>query len=107
MMKGMYVDFDLFKIPYPNNPGWEGAGVVVAVGGGIMTWNCLGRRVSFVRNMVGNQMLTGGCYQQYCIAGAATLNMLNDDLPIEIASMSFVNPLTALGLNDKIKTLKA
>ena len=63
-MKGMYVDFDLFKIPYPNTGGWEGSGIVVAVGGGMMTWNCLGKRVSFVRNVTnGNEMLQGGCYQ--------------------------------------------
>ena len=29
MMKGMYVDFDLFKIHYPTSAGWEGAGIVV------------------------------------------------------------------------------
>lgn len=33
--------------------------------------------------------------------------MLKNDMPIEVASMSFVNPLTALGLLDKIKKLKA
>jgi NADPH:quinone reductase-like Zn-dependent oxidoreductase len=81
---------------------------VVRVGGGIMTWNCIGRRVSFVRNVTnGNEMICGGCYQQYALASAATLNMLPYDIPIDIASMSFVNPLTALGLHDKIKNLKA
>lgn len=107
-MKGMYEDFDLFKYSYPTSSGWEGAGVVVKTGGGMMTWNCIGRRVSFVRHVVPpNEFKTGGCHAQYCIADAATLNMLSDDLPIEIASMSFVNPLTALGLLDKIKKLKA
>jgi len=32
--------------------------------------------------------------------------MVRDDMDIETASMSFVNPLTALGLLDKIKKLK-
>ena len=107
-MKGMYQDFDLFKYEYPTSSGWEGAGIVVATGGGMMTWNCLGRRVSFVRKVTPpNEFKTGGCHAQYCIADAATLNMLNNDMPLEIASLSFVNPLTALGLLDKIKKLKA
>jgi hypothetical protein len=33
--------------------------------------------------------------------------MVRDDMDIETASMSFVNPLTALGLLDKINKLKA
>ena len=107
-MKGMYQDFDLFKYDYPTSCGVEGAGVVVKTGGGMMTWNCLGRRVSFVRKVVPpNEFKTGGTHAQYCIADGATLNMLRDDLSFEIASMSFVNPLSALGLLDTIKQLRA
>jgi hypothetical protein len=35
------------------------------------------------------------------------LNVLPDDMPLDIAAMHFVNPLTALGLFERIKTLKA
>jgi len=108
MMKGMYVDFDLFKVPYPNSAGWEGAGVVVKEGGGIMTRNTKGKTVSFVRNVTnGNEMISGGCYQQYCIAAGATLGYPPKDIPVEIAAMSFVNPVTALGLFDRVRQLKA
>jgi NADPH:quinone reductase-like Zn-dependent oxidoreductase len=62
-MKGLYVDFNLFEIPYPNTPGWEGAGIVVASGGGMMTWGSIGKRVAFVRKITNeNHMVTGGCY---------------------------------------------
>jgi NADPH2:quinone reductase len=108
MMKGLYVDFDLFKIPYPNSAGWEGSGIVVKEGAGLMTRGAKGKRVSFVRNVVNtNEMLDGGCYQQYCIAAALSLNYIPESLPIEVASMHFVNPLTALGLYEKVVSLKA
>ena len=35
-MKGFYDDFDVFKFNYPTVPGWEGAGTVVASGGGMI-----------------------------------------------------------------------
>ena len=52
-------------------------------------------------------MIDGGCYQQYCIAPALSLNVIPDNMPHDVASMHFVNPLTALGLHDKVKSLKA
>lgn len=73
-----------------------------------MTRGAKGKRVSFVRNFTnGNEMISGGCYQQYCIAQGQKLNYIPESLPIEVASMHFVNPLTALGLYDKVKSLKA
>jgi len=35
-LQGQYDDFDVFKNTYPCVAGWEGSGVVVASGGGIM-----------------------------------------------------------------------
>ena len=108
MMKGMYNPFDLFHIPIPNNPGWEGSGIVVKTDGSFMHKGKLGKRVSFTRNVVnGNHMVSGGAYQQYCIAPGLSLNVIPDSLPFEIASMHFVNPITALGLHDRVKQLKA
>ena len=34
------------KVKYPLAPGWEGAGTVVASGGGFMAWRLVGKRVS-------------------------------------------------------------
>jgi len=48
MMKGYY-DKYIFKYTYPVAPGWEGSGVVVKSGGGIMANKALGRRVGFVK----------------------------------------------------------
>ena len=74
-MKGFYDEFNLFKVPYPNVPGWEGSGIVVATGGGPIAWWDKGRRVSFTRKVdVGEDGMEhknlGGCFQQYCIANA-------------------------------------
>jgi len=59
-MKGWYDDYDLFKTTYPNAPGWEGAGLVVQSGGGIMGWKNSGKRVAFTRPIVGNEFRAGG-----------------------------------------------
>lgn len=74
-MKGFYDEYQLFKIPYPNSPGWEGAGIVVQSGGGPMSWWAMGSRVAFVRKVdMGEDGVEeknhGGCFQQYCIANA-------------------------------------
>jgi NADPH:quinone reductase-like Zn-dependent oxidoreductase len=61
-MKGYYHNMNLFDIPCPNVPGWEGAGEVVKSGGGMSTWGWIGKRVSFVRKTEGNRKLLGGAY---------------------------------------------
>lgn len=107
-MKGMYDVFDVYNTRYPSTPGWEGAGVVVQSGGGLMAWRAMGKRVAFTRKVVnGNEKVHGGTYQQYCVAEALTLNILPDDMPIEKASMHLANPLTALGLLDRVQTLRS
>lgn len=70
-MKGLYDDFDVFKFNYPTVPGWEGAGTVVASGGGMVANRQVGKRCSFVRPIVnGNEFKAGGTYQQYACADA-------------------------------------
>jgi hypothetical protein len=54
-----------------------------------------------------NEMVTGGCYEQFCIANAAALIILPDDMPLDVASMHFINPISAYGLFERIQTLKA
>jgi NADPH:quinone reductase-like Zn-dependent oxidoreductase len=41
-MKGLYHNFDLFKIQPGVSPGWEGAGVVVKSGGGMIANRAVG-----------------------------------------------------------------
>lgn len=64
MLKGMYDQSPVFNINYPIAPGWEGAGIVVASGGGMMANRCVGKRVAFVRknDPDGITMIRGGCY---------------------------------------------
>jgi NADPH2:quinone reductase len=51
MMKGFYTVKDIFRINFPTVSGWEGAGIVVKEGGGYMTKNTKGKRVSFMRKL--------------------------------------------------------
>ena len=99
----MYGHFDVFNIAQGVSPGWEGAGVVVKSGGGMMANRVVGKRVSFVRMVEnGNHMMKGGCYQQYCLADPMAVGVLPDDIPSDVGSMSFVNPITAYGLFEEI-----
>lgn len=68
----------------------------------------VGRRCSFVRPITEpNYFEHGGAYQQYALADALTINYLDDSIPLDIGSMSFVNPITALGLVESIKKNKS
>lgn len=107
-MKGMYDEYDVFKFKYPQPQGWEGSGVVVASGGGLMANRAVGKKVSFVRPISPpNTFNAGGTYQQYALADAMTLGVVDESIPLDVASMSFVNPITALGLVDSIKGNKS
>lgn len=69
-MEGDY-DLGTRPISYPVAPGWEGAGTVVATGGGISTWGMIGRRVAFSKQSEPNQTISiGGSYQQYAMTDA-------------------------------------
>ena len=87
--KGYYHDHDLFKIHIPSVPGWEGSGVVVKSGGGRSTWGWVGCTVSFTRKMInGNEMVTGGSYQQYIVTDTNSLiDQTNSGIPVEICAM--------------------
>jgi len=106
-MKGFYDEYKLFNVIYPNVPGWEGAGIVVQSGGGYMGWRDLGKRVAFTRKVDGDEKKLGGCFQQYCIANALHVTFLPASVDFDHGSMSFVNPITAWGLRDRVKALKA
>lgn len=69
----------------------------------------VGKRIAFVRKNEpdGITMIAGGCYQQYAIAGAMTVFELPENVPYDIGCMFFVNPLTAMGLVQRIKDNKS
>lgn len=73
-----------------------------------MANKAVGKKVSFVRPITApNTFHAGGTYQQYALADAMTLGYVDDSIPLDVASMSFVNPITALGLVDSIKGNKS
>jgi len=61
----------------------------------------LGKRVAFKLADLGK----GGCMAEYMIADLKSMITLDDDTDIEVASSSFVNPLSALGMIDRLKEL--
>ncbi len=69
-MQGLYGD--IVKMNYPLSPGWEGAGTVVATGGGFLAWLVKGKRVAFTKADEGkdaekNGFCLGGAYAEYCV----------------------------------------
>jgi NADPH:quinone reductase-like Zn-dependent oxidoreductase len=79
----------------PTVPGWEGAGTVVASGGGWLARWLEGRRVA-----VGLQEDRDGTWAQFFVADATACVPLKRHLAIEQAAGMIVNPLTAMGLLD-------
>lgn len=81
------------KKQLPTTPGWEGAGTVVAHGGGLMARWLVGKRVACA--LRGE---TDGTWAEYAIADARTCIPLRDDVSIEQGSTLIINPLTAVGM---------
>lgn len=82
-----------FTKTLPAVPGWEGAGTVVASGGGFLSWWLKGKRVGFYA-----QGDRDGAWAEYCIADSNRCCPLKDNVPIEQGAAIMVNPLTAIGL---------
>ncbi|MDP1836400.1 MAG: zinc-binding dehydrogenase [Chlamydiales bacterium] len=81
------------KKTLPAVPGWEGAGTVVATGGGLLGRWLMGKRIAF--SVQGD---TDGTWAQYSIVDAKTCIVLKKDVSFEQGSTMIINPLTALGL---------
>ncbi len=82
-----------FQKPFPVVPGFEGSGVVVATGSGLLPRLWMNRRVSF-------SAATGGAWAQYLVASASASFPLTGNLSFEEGATLFVNPLTALAFID-------
>ncbi len=81
------------KKDLPVIPGMEGAGTVVASGGGVLAslWN--GRRVAGFASDSGD-----GSWAEYMVTDAIRVIPVGKDVPPEQAATALVNPLTALAL---------
>jgi NADPH:quinone reductase len=74
-------------------PGWEGAGTVVATGGGLLGRWLMGKRVACaVRSD------RDGTWAEYVLANVNNCIAVKSALPIEQAACLIINPLTALAM---------
>eukprot|EP00163_Fabomonas_tropica_P006496 TRINITY_DN16061_c0_g1_i10.p1 TRINITY_DN16061_c0_g1~~TRINITY_DN16061_c0_g1_i10.p1 ORF type:complete len:209 (+),score=51.26 TRINITY_DN16061_c0_g1_i10:115-741(+) len=90
------------KKELPVVPGLEGSGVVVLNGGGIMGWRLVGKKVALAAD---NKM--DGLWAEYVVTSAMSCVPLPDNADLDDASMTLVNPLTALAFLDIIRARKA
>jgi NADPH:quinone reductase-like Zn-dependent oxidoreductase len=79
----------------PTTPGWEGAGVAAASGGGWLAGRLVGRRVA-----CGLQQDRDGTWAQYFLANATECIPLKRRVPIDQAASLIINPLTAMAILD-------
>jgi NADPH:quinone reductase-like Zn-dependent oxidoreductase len=82
----------------PSVPGWEGAGIVVESGGGLFARSLVGKRVACAV-----QSDVDGTWAQYLVTAARICIPLHRDVDLELGATSIVNPLTALGMFERIR----
>ncbi len=82
----------------PAVPGWEGAGTVIASGGGMLARWLMGKRVAFSA-----QSDSDGTWAEYCVVDTKTCVVLKDAVNFEQGASLIINPLTALGLLDMMR----
>jgi NADPH:quinone reductase-like Zn-dependent oxidoreductase len=82
----------------PAVPGWEGAGTVVATGGGWLARSLRGRRVA-----CGGQTDADGTWAEYFVAAARQCVPLHREIDFEQGATALINPLTAMGMREMIR----
>lgn len=80
---------------FPVVPGFEGSGIVVASGGGILPKLRKGKAVACA-----STPKKQGCWAEYMVTQAASCVPLPSGVSAEQGSMMFVNPMTALAFFD-------
>jgi NADPH:quinone reductase-like Zn-dependent oxidoreductase len=79
----------------PTTPGWEGAGTVVASGGGLLGRWLTGKRVS-----CGGQTDADGTWAEYYVAEVRACAPLHREIDFDRGATMLINPMTAVGLLD-------
>ncbi|CDW88723.1 zinc-binding dehydrogenase family protein [Stylonychia lemnae] len=101
-MSGKYSKFINYK--YPMILGFEGSGIVIENGGGLLGWRLVGKRVSFIKPSANPTDFTQqGSFAEYIITSSMSCNPLTDDISFDQGANNFVNPMTTLGLMDYCK----
>jgi NADPH:quinone reductase-like Zn-dependent oxidoreductase len=83
----------------PTVPGWEGAGEVVASGGGWLAGWLHGKRVACA--LRGDR---GGTWAEYFVANARECIPLKSEVTLDQAAGLIINPFTAMGLLETART---
>ena len=94
-MQGLYG----VKKSLPTVPGWEGAGTVVASGGGMMANWLKGKRVA-----CGGQSDNDGTWAEYYVADSKGCVPLRKGISFEQGASLIINPLTAWAMFETAKT---
>ena len=85
---------------YPTVPGFEGSGIVVAAGKGILPKLWMGKKVACAASPIYD-----GCWAEYMKTKAGMCVPLSKNISLDQAAMMFVNPMTALAFFDIYKNL--
>jgi len=86
--------------PFPAVPGFEGSGIIVAAGKGILPKLWMGKKVACAASPKYN-----GCWAEYMCTSAGMCVPLSKNVSLDQGSMMFVNPMTALAFFDIYKNL--
>ena len=81
---------------FPTTPGWEGAGTVVASGGGLYANFLVGKRVAC-------SGILSGTWSQYCLSDASSCIPLKPSISFEQGATLLINPFSAYGMLEKAK----
>lgn len=95
MLSGSFAN----KKPLPIYLGYEGAGLVVESGGGLMGWRLKGKRVA-----VDGHESSNGTWSEYIVVDTMNCLEIDDKTTFEEGCSCFVNPVTVLSMMDLCKT---
>ena len=94
-------------ISFPFVPGWECSGEVVEAGPEKLAYSLKGKRVSLKHQR--NQPVPwkiGGSMAEFAVTMASDCIVLNDEVTLEEGASSQVNPLSAIGMVERLKEHK-
>jgi NADPH:quinone reductase-like Zn-dependent oxidoreductase len=84
----------------PAIPGYEGVGVVDAIGGGVIAWLRKGKRVALISQR-------GGTWAEHVVVAAKQVVPVPDSIPVEQAATFFINPMTAVAMIRRVLKVPA
>jgi NADPH:quinone reductase len=89
-----------FKKPLPAIPGFEGSGIVIEAGPGMLGRFLKGKRVACA---AADEKIAGGMWAEYVVTSAKLCIPLRKDVDLEQGAVMIINPLTAWALMDEAR----